>query len=377
MPRRSRTRCVLIVAPAASLCLLLLAGSALAEGLWENAHYPLDDVVEDAVPEDAAPETAVTEDGSGDPAADEDAESWLAETTADCCEGGCDCRAPKWGARAGVFALFRESPDSALLFFDQTSPADDLNASDFDFGYKAGFDVSVMGRFENLPDIELRYMGCDAWNAGAGLVTTGTVEMGTAIPLTAPGARTIDTVYGSKLDSAELNARFVHYGGGVVLLVGFRYLELDEVFQADLIDPAGINVPVSYDIATRNRLYGGQIGAEVAVLDTQRLRLDFVGKVGVFGNVDAQNSLLNTGVIAVPSAGNANSTPVVGEAHLTAAFRLCGDLSLRASYGVMGISDVALATDQMGVSDFLGTPAVHDNGNAFYHGGFVGLGFGY
>lgn len=368
MSTRIRTRYVPRVAPAAFVCLLLLTGSARAEGPLATVYYPQDDVVEDVIPENEYTAGAAGHDDAG---------GWLADTQAGGCDACCSCCEPKWGARAGALVLFRESPDSAVLFLEQSSPANSLSAEDFDFGYKAGYDVSLMRRFDNLPDIELRYLGSDAWTARAGLVTASTVELGTRIPVTAPDAREIETVIGSKLDSAEINARFGRCGGRIVWLVGFRYLELDEVLDASLVDPTAANPTVLYDIATRNRLYGGQVGAEVKVLERQRLRLDFVGKVGVFGNVNAQDTLLDDTVVVMPAVGNATSTPIVGEAHVTAVVCLYGDLSFRASYGVIGISDVALAGDQMGVTDFLGTNAVHDNGNAFYHGGFVGLGWGY
>jgi hypothetical protein len=79
----------------------------------------------------------------------------------------------------------------------------------------------------------------------------------------------------------------------------------------------------------------------------------------------------------VPAAGKSDRTSFLGEAHLAAVFCLRENLSLRASYGVMGISDLALATDQLAETDFLTGSGISASGNAFYHGAFLGLDFGY
>ncbi len=295
---------------------------------------------------------------------------------AGCCV---DCR-PKWGVRAGALALFRERPDSAVLFVNPFNVAENMNAADFDFGYKAGFELSVMRRLECRPDIEFRYMGSDAWSARAGTVTTAAdaLVINSQIPVFLPTGRDIQAVYGSELDSFELNLRTDPCCGCVTWLVGFRYLELDEVFQADLIDAVTPSPTVVFDTTTQNRLFGIQVGAEVPLLEVgERLRVEFVGKAGIYHNSGAQATRLDTGVIVVPAVGRADRASFLGEAHLAVNYCLRKNLSLRASYGVMGISDLALATDQMGSVDFFTGGGVNAGGNAFYHGAFLGLQFGY
>jgi hypothetical protein len=110
-------------------------------------------------------------------------------------------------------------------------------------------------------------------------------------------------------------------------------------------------------------------------LDTSAFTFDY--KAGIYGNDCGQDSFLDTGGVVDPAADNAGSAAFVGEAHLVANVRLCGNLSLRGSYGVLGTSSLALATDQMAVTDFVVGTGIHDTGNAFYHGGFLGLDFGY
>jgi hypothetical protein len=62
---------------------------------------------------------------------------------------------------------------------------------------------------------------------------------------------------------------------------------------------------------------------------------------------------------------------------VTTSFRLCENLSVRGSYGVMGISELALATDQVAQVNFITQTGISGNGNAFYHGAFLGLDYGY
>jgi hypothetical protein len=370
MAIKAQIHCLLALASPLAIAIVLTTGFASAEDYGASTVTPV------SFADDAVEGDPFVDDDAADDVGDENA---VDATSPDVAFGAqtYGYGMPKWAARAAALALFRERPDSALLLFDQTDPAANIDASDFDFGYGPGYELSLMRRFDCWPDIEFRYLGCDAWTGRAELVTMGTVEINTAIPATVTGPREIDAAYGTELGSFELNLRSDLWRDCVVWLVGLRYFELDEAFHANLV-PLGPGFPVTYDTDTRNRLYGAQVGAEACLLNLgQWLRLDFVGKAGIGSNTNAQNTLLDNTVVPVSAVGNADGTSFFGEAHLAAVVCLYGNLSLRASYGAMGISDVALATDQLSVADFIGTNAVHDNGNAFYHGGFVGLQCGY
>ena len=256
-----------------------------------------------------------------------------------------------------------------------TNDPQKLDASDFDFGYRAGVDLSVMRRFDCLPDIEFRYLADDAWNSRAGAVDI--LRINTRNPLTLDTNRDVYASYGSELHSFELNLRSAGRGR-VTWLAGFRYLELDENFHADLVDVTNPSSTVTYDIATRNRLYGAQVGLEAVLLNVgRRLRLDFVGKAGIFGNSGAQSSFLATDSAVNPAAGSADKAVFVGEAHLAAIYCVTGNVSLRASYGVMGITDAVLATDQVNATSFIFRDGIDDGGDVFYHGGLLGLEYAY
>jgi hypothetical protein len=353
-----------IFAFAAMACAAALTcSSAPAEGLGDDAlaaptmrTVSGDDNAEPAI----APET-------GGKFPKDDADYW------------CDCPSTKWGVRAGALALFRESPDSAVLFVNPLDTTENLDAADFDFGYKAGYELSVMRRLQRWPDVEFRYMGCDAWTARAGTSTTtaAPLAINAQIPVFLPTGRDITAVYASDLDSFELNLRTDRWLDCVTLLVGFRYLELDEAFQADLVDAVTPAPTVRLDTTTQNRLYGVQVGVEVMLCEWRRFSLDFVGKAGLYHNSGAQTTVLDSGVITVPALGEADRASFLGEAHLAAVYCLRENLALRASYGVMGISDLALATDQIDQLNFFTGTGISAGGDAFYHGGFLGIEFGY
>jgi hypothetical protein len=154
-------------------------------------------------------------------------------------------------------------------------------------------------------------------------------------------------------------------------LAGFRYVELDEHFAADWIDAPA---PFHYDTATRNRLYGFQIGGAGMLWDRGGpLSIEAVGKAGVFGNAAAHDSVYSTGLVAFPARGIASETAFIGEFGFTGNYRLTDHLSVRGGYRLLWIDGVALATDQVAASDFVFARGIDTTGDAFYHGAFVGL----
>jgi len=286
---------------------------------------------------------------------------------------------PKWAARAGVLALSRQKPDSTVLFVNPFNAAEDLKASDFDFGYTTGLDVAVMRRFDQWPDVEFRYMGTDTLSAGAGAVTTtaAPLRINTQIPVFLPTGRTIDATYGSDLGSFELNLRSDPQGSHIWLF-GIRHVELDEGFHANLIDAVTPTPTVTYDTLTQNRLYGIQVGVET-LLGTFRDRLDFdlVAKVGAYHSVGYQRSAIDTGIVMITAAGGAESLSMLAELHLMGNLYLTDNLSMRGGYEVMGVTNVVLATDQVNNTNFVSGTGIDNNGGAFYHGGFLGFDLAY
>jgi len=177
---------------------------------------------------------------------------------------------------------------------------------------------------------------------------------------------TVGASYDSELCSLEANVRLPH-SDRVIWLAGFRYLELDERFHADI--PSG----VTPDLATRNRLYGGQVGAEARLWQLGRWELEGTAKFGLFGNAAAQDGVYDTGLVAAERGATAGTLACGIEAGLAAVYPVTSRLSMRGAYNVLWLGNVALATDQVPVSNFIADTGLDTHGDAFYHGAFVGI----
>ncbi len=219
----------------------------------------------------------------------------------------------------------------------------------------------------SLPEIELRFFSVDGWNAAASAeMLTAPIQINTAInAINATG--TVAASYGSELHNLEANIR-LPYSDCLTLLAGFRYVELDEQFDADIPDG------VTLDITTRNRLYGGQLGAEAALWRWRCWTLEGVAKFAAFGNAAAQQGVLTT---AAPSArtraAEEDALSFLAEAGLGVVYQVTPRLRVRGTYNILWLDNVALATDQVPVSRFVDETGIDPHGDAFYHGALVGL----
>lgn len=259
--------------------------------------------------------------------------------------------------------------------FNTAEATQGLNATDLALPFQGGVDVSLARVVADSDDshlLEIRYFGMDNWNAAAGTPTTpgDLLQINAALPVLTLAGTAINASSSSELHNFEVNAQRL-LGDRVALLGGFRCAELDEIFSADLANAA---TPFTYNTHTRNRLWGGQLGAELVFWDRGGpLAVRGVGKAGIYANTAAHDSLYSTGVFAPTARGRTTSTAFVGELGVTGICRLTERLALRGGYRLLWIDGVALATDQVAVSDFLAHTGIDASGDAFYHGAFVGL----
>jgi hypothetical protein len=158
---------------------------------------------------------------------------------------------------------------------------------------------------------------------------------------------------------------------------GFRYINLGEDLNIYAERTVGGGVESgSYDLRTRNHLYGAQLGARMR--RTQgRLGYEAGGKAGLYVN-DAQQEQTVTDFPNFPlrnTSHSSNTAAFVGEANLTGLYRLTRVWNLRAGYNVMWIEGLALAPDQLDF-DFASAQGGNrlDNGSGmFLHGVNVGI----
>lgn len=293
-----------------------------------------------------------------------------------------DCDGPRWTVYSDAIFLHRSGPDHAALVTDSFFPGGTvlLSGADLGFDTEAGFRLGLIRHnvLGTAWDLEALYFGIDGWAAATAPVYSAT---GAATQFVSPLGNTVTPAnvwasYGSELHNVEVNGRRP-IRDWLSLVAGFRYLELNEgltIFQD--IGP-GTNLARAAVDAT-NHLAGFQLGLDGRVWSRGRLELDCVLKAGIYAN-DAENGVRITQTASLPpmaSAASANHTAFVGEIDLTGLYRLNRNWAIRGGYQLLWIEGVALASDQVAVSDpDNGAATLDASGSPFYHGAFVGLEF--
>ncbi|HWA98835.1 MAG TPA: hypothetical protein VG713_10105 [Pirellulales bacterium] len=293
-----------------------------------------------------------------------------------CCPRPC---APCWTVRVGTLFLDRSRPSNSNILTSTFAPGSTpiLNANQLQPNTGWGYDVSALRRNVLGSDytLEARYFGVYGFNSSFGPFTSPT---GSAIQYVVPLGNVVfpevvSASYASQLQSAELNT-WRPRSGWLFPLVGFRYVDLTERGLSTIhnVGP-GLNLATNR-VNAFNRLFGAQVGLDGYLYQRRRLSFSGVGKAGVYGNT-ASNSVLLTQT-AGPTFGSSASqgnAAFVGEVGLTGQYRLSNAWSLRATYELLWLDGVALATDQVRVSNpGFGTATVATN-TVFYHGAFLGV----
>ena len=294
-----------------------------------------------------------------------------------CYEECCECVCPKWAVAAGAILMTRTDPNDDPLYRDAIDP---LFGSQFNQGWEGGFQVEVARRGINGGDeIAARFFWIDGWSANAVANVPGDTEIASNPPVTVIGPRHVASRMDSEINSFELNYYMQsEWMPAVRWIAGFRGIELDESIYTEMPYPGGGFPTVYHTVNARNRLYGGQLGAELRVLDYSHFRLKGFLLGGMYGNAAHNGSSAYdtfTAPIRVDDGGSVMS--FVGETGLSGIYQMTEHWALRADYRVMAVSGVALATEQVAVSNFNTGLGYDTGGSVFYHGLFLGLDFAY
>ncbi|RIK85925.1 MAG: hypothetical protein DCC67_03395 [Planctomycetota bacterium] len=201
----------------------------------------------------------------------------------------------------------------------------------------------------------------------------------------------------TEIHNAELNRVWAAPGCGtscspwsVTTLAGFRYFRMKDYleFASDVNDTlfTGEADELYYSVDTENDLYGGQFGAQFQRRTAGRLSFNGGVKAGVFCNSasatswiggSAGTAIINNG----PNAGREwlitaekDDVAFLGELKAGLAYQLGENWRLMSDYRVIGVSGLALPTNQIypdlrGVND---VELLKTNGSLFLHGVFVG-----
>jgi len=281
------------------------------------------------------------------------------------------CSKPTWSLTADSLFLARGEPTSRVLAFNTVDPAQNVNADGFDFNLKSGFDLTLTRSLGANHAIQLRYFGVDGLNSTQTVLTTDNdlLSFNASPPVFANAGNSIQSQLSSELHNAELSLTKA-LDDCFTLSAGFRYAELDERIQMTLSNSA---IPFTYRARTQNRLYGGQLGLDALLWETERFSLDVLTKAGIFGNSGSQEGLTTTGLAGLTAAGSDDDVSFIGELGLTSTTQLRECLSMRVGYRLLWFDGVADATRQLAATNFNTGTGFHGSGDVFFHGVFVGL----
>jgi hypothetical protein len=161
----------------------------------------------------------------------------------------------------------------------------------------------------------------------------------------------------------------------LTFLAGFRYIGLDDTLNYT------INTNVASGLYENdNQLYGGQIGADLSLLDPRRpYQLQVIGKAGAFeNNADGRfRTFFGGGNQQLGDFGRSESgSAFAGDLQFVGSCQLTRHLAARGGYQLLWLDNVALAGDNASISQTnpsLLTNSLDNDGHVFHHGAMIGL----
>jgi len=358
-------------------------------------------------PEPTAPKSGETKTGDGEPEIPLDVREWnldelaaafkqsQAAVSRHCppAECGVPCRVldplgadPLWSGRTEGLLLWRSNPQSVPLFqpIDGLAGLGGLNAADFTSGMAAGPRFTLFRHTPDLGAIELNFLRVQSFTSTASLPQTqgGYLETPHGI-FCCPSEIPVDSVEGqfsSALQSFELNRRFPTEGRWQ-WLTGFRWVQWNE--EIGLASGYARNqFTDTYGSQTFNDLYGWQVGADSILWGLGGpLRIEGLGKAGIYYNQSAQRSTTTVGATLPPTslsvATDVARAAFVGELGVTGVYDITRWLSLRAGYTIFWLGGLATAANQLDAQVLCpGQPilgATDTGGSVFVQGLTLGL----
>lgn len=276
-----------------------------------------------------------------------------------------------------------------------------LSTSDLSLD-KMRYGLELIGAIQLGPgsSVEARYFGLNNWNVSKqveiippALPTLysvysqfGNSPMGGFVDVDEASINKIS--YNSELHNGEVNyrRRFVSpfASGQGSWLAGVRYFDLDERFGFNAIGPSGNPFDFNQVTQTRNELTGFQIGGDYWVNVAPGLMIGAESKGGIYGNHATSETQITAQ--SIPGAHERISdgrTAYLGELVVSAVYRLSYSWSVKTSYNLLYVDNVALAPENYNTRDLsnaLGSgaftsarhPFIDTDGEVCYQGWSIG-----
>ena len=304
--------------------------------------------------------------------------------------GQCSCCPTIWRVRSSSVYMGRETTDDTQLVFSDVAFAGGLltnsntliNAADFDLGWEAGFDISLMQGDGYGGEVEGRVLYLNDFNDRE-VATGNDVELNNLIlfngfePVDTLNPRTdpvnISADYLSEFRTVELNY-LEFFTPWWIVMVGFRYGNLDEELIIRTADSAAVPLVSRTEYNVDNDMFGFQIGTEY-ILASNPTGWDIITtlKGGVYYNrVDLRVSSGGDGFTNGQGSDVRGETAWLGEATLQARYHVTCNGTFTFGYSLLSVDGVSLATEQMTtVLNPLSGPDLQvrsNRGTALYHG---------
>ncbi len=280
---------------------------------------------------------------------------------------------PTWSFYAGATILNRSNPGGNPLIQDTTNV---LYGSDLDLGWQSGYEFELTRHNVTGQDaLVARVLVVDGWSATTIASLTGNPQVNTIPAVTMTGPRDVLANLSSEFISFELNYVWEsQWCPALKWLTGFRTVEIDETMSATLVFPPGGTPTAYHSVETRNRLYGFQAGADLSLYSGSVFSLRGICNAGIYGNATYQRSgTWDDATAPISVTGSDSTAALVSELGLSGKYILIDGISLRTDYRVLWASGLALAPEQVPVTNFTLGSGIDSDATAFYHGVFVGL----
>jgi hypothetical protein len=267
-----------------------------------------------------------------------------------------------------------------------------LNTGDLDFQEQSGVRVTGAYLIGPASALEATYFGTANW-ADSETVTSNDnlysifggygADTFDAFPEVA-GSELSSVAISTELDNGELNLRHRAVSANCLIhssfLVGARYLRLrDDMIYFTETNTVDFQGTLDYGVKADNDLVGAQVGTDLYICITPRLKVGAEIEAGVYGNRSSQRTIIDcTSCDAIIVDKTAETDlAFIGEAGAMGLFRLTPRTTLRGGYQVLYIDGVALAADNFRSDTPLTgrTPFVDNSSNILFHGLNVGCEF--
>jgi hypothetical protein len=260
---------------------------------------------------------------------------------------------PRWVAQVDALMLWQGNIASRPLYVSTATglPALDINQAQTPM--TAGPRFGLLLNLDPCYSIEGNYFNVQSFNGEQSpAVTAAGYSMNNLAGFSFGSIDWAQVTTTGQIQSAELNWRRRPCGSPLTWLAGFRWVEWNQSMR--LFDFYSGSVPGSeqFDAVTGNDLYGGQIGADLLLLENA----NWVATRG--GLPFAVNGVAKAGIF------------------YNSSLRLTNWLALRAGYSVFWLSGVAVPADQLSTTNLVPTPAtatINTNGSVLLHGVTTGL----